>query len=181
MDAVGSWNTRANALTLLRALLVPLWVAALLQGFASAALGLLLVAVATDLADGWVARRDGQASALGRLADHGVDALFVSAGAGALACRGLLPAVLPALIALAFLQYVLDSRALSGAPLRPSALGRWNGVAYYAAIGLPVLRDAAALQVPGDGALRFLGWLLVASTLLSMADRLRVWRRLRES
>ena len=41
------------------------------------------------------------------------------------------PLVLPGLVAAAFVQYTLDSRALAGQRLRASALGRWNGIAYF--------------------------------------------------
>ena len=176
MNAALPWVTRANALTGLRLLLAPCWAVALLQGAARPALALFAVAVATDFADGWVARRYDEASDFGRFADHATDALFVTAGAAALACLGVLPAALPWLIAIAFLQYALDSKALAGAPLRPSSLGRWNGIAYYVVVAVPVVRDALSLAWPGPASVRALGWLLVASTLLSMADRLRSWQ-----
>lgn len=167
------WINRANALTSLRAGLAPLLAVALLEGHGGVALALFALAVATDFADGWVARRYGEASHFGRFADHGVDALLVTAGTAALASRGLLPVALPWLIAAAFTQYALDSRAHRGAPLRASVLGRWNGVAYYAIVGVAAARDALGLAWPGEGLLRALGWALVASTALSMADRLR--------
>ena len=173
MEPVRIWGTRANALTALRLLLAPCFARALWEDASGTALALLAAAIATDFADGWTARRYGENSDFGRLADHASDALFVTLGAAVLAVQGTLPAVLPALIALAFLQYALDSKVLAGAPLRPSALGRWNGIAYYVLVALPVLRDALELAVPGAGAVRTLGWALVVSTLLSMADRAR--------
>jgi hypothetical protein len=88
---------------------------------------------------------------------------------------------LPAAVALAFLQYTLDSRALQGAPLRASALGRWNGIAYFVPIGTVVVRDALGLRWPPAGLVLGLGWLLVATTLLSMADRALALRRARRA
>lgn len=168
----GSWSTRANALTLLRLALAPILVWALGAGEASLAALVFGLAVSTDLADGWVARRLGEVTPLGGLFDHAVDATFVTCGSAALAWLGVLPAPLPALIAVAFLQYALDGRLFAASGLRGSALGRWNGIAYYAVVGVPVLRDALGLVWPGDAAVRALGWLLVASTVASIGDRL---------
>jgi phosphatidylglycerophosphate synthase len=162
MTVASPLRTRANALTALRLLCGPLLVLALLERAPLAAAGLFWLAVATDLLDGRVARRFGETSALGGFLDHLTDAAFVSLG---------LAALLPALVALAFLQYTLDSRVAAGRPLRASALGRWNGIAYFVPIGTVVVRDALGLAWPPAGWVRALGWLLVASTLLSMADR----------
>jgi phosphatidylglycerophosphate synthase len=164
-------RTRANALTALRLLCGPLLVLAILEHAALAAACLFGLAVASDLLDGRIARRYGEVSALGGFLDHASDAAFVSLGLAALAVRGEAPALLPALVALAFLQYTLDSRVLAGRPLRASALGRWNGIAYFVPVGTLVVRDALGLAWPGPDLVRALGWLLVASTLLSMADR----------
>lgn len=177
--AASPLRTRANALTALRLLCGPLLVLALLERATLVAAALFWVAVATDLLDGRVARRFGETSALGGFLDHVTDAAFVSLGLAALALRGESPALLPALVALAFLQYTLDSRVTRGRPLRASALGRWNGIAYFVPIGTVVVRDALGLAWPPAGLVRALGWLLVASTLLSMVDRGLALRRAR--
>lgn len=171
-DAVrGSWLTRANALTGLRfAAALPL-ACAIAAGAAALAAACLAAAVATDLLDGRVARRFGESSALGGLLDHAADATTVVSGLAALAWRGAVPALLPPLIVLAFAQYALDSRALAGQRLRASVLGRANGIAYFALLGTPLVRDALGLAFPGPGLVRGLGWALVATTLLSVADR----------
>jgi phosphatidylglycerophosphate synthase len=178
-SAVPRLRTRANALTGLRLLCGPLLVAALLSGRGLAACVLFWLAVATDWLDGRIARRFGESSALGGFLDHVTDAAFVALGLAALVWRGEAPGLLPALVALAFLQYTLDSRVIDGRALRASALGRWNGIAYFVPIGAVVVRDALALGWPGAGLLRALGWLLVASTLVSMLDRAFALRRRR--
>lgn len=169
--ATGSWRTRANALSALRlAGAGPLaWAAA--AGEAGLALGLFAAAVASDLLDGRVARRFGEESPLGGLLDHGADAATVCLGLGALAWRGEVPALLPALIAVAFVQYALDSRAFSGQRLRASSLGRANGIAYFALLGALLARDALALPAPGPAVASALAHLLAALTLLSIATR----------
>lgn len=169
--------TLANALSLLRLALVPLLAAAILRDQPLAAGALFALAVATDLADGAVARRRGEVTAFGGVLDHAVDATLCVVGIASWACRGEVPIVLAPLVAAAFTQYVLDSRVLAGRPLRASSLGRRNGIAYYVLVAVPICRDVLALAVPGPGWIRAAGWLLVASTLVSMADRLQArWR-----
>jgi len=170
--------TRANALTGLRLGLAPLLVWAVCTGAGVLALACFVLAVCTDLADGRVARRFGEASALGGFLDHATDALFVASGLGALAWARLVPAPLPALVLAAFAQYALDSRALAGRPLRASALGRWNGIGYFVLLGIPVVRDGLELGWPADALVRALGWALVATTCASMLDRLLAHRRI---
>ena len=178
-QAASRLRTRANALTALRLLCGPLLVIALREHAAWPACALFWLAVATDALDGRVARRFGESSALGGLLDHLSDAAFVTLGLAALVARGEAPALLPALVAAAFLQYVLDSRAIRGNALVASALGRWNGIAYFVPIGTVVVRDALGLSWPGGWIVLALGWLLVASSLLSMADRARALIRSR--
>ena len=171
MPASSIWATRANAITLLRLLAAPALVAAILSGQTGSAAALFVLAVASDLADGRVARRYREATPLGGRIDHAADALFVTCGCAALASRGELPMGLPVAIAFAFTQYVVDSRP--GPGLRGSWLGRWNGIAYFVVLGIPIVRDALALGWPPAPWVRGLGWLLVASTVLSVLDRLR--------
>jgi len=165
------WLTLANLLTLLRFAAAPLLAWAVWRGAALTAGALFWGAVASDLADGRIARHRGEASSLGGLLDHATDATCVSLGLFAFAAKGALNFLLPVLIALAFAQYVCDSRALKGWPLRTSWLGRWNGIAYFALLGTPVTRDLLGFTWPADPLVAALGWILVATTLASMADR----------
>jgi phosphatidylglycerophosphate synthase len=171
------WRTWANLLTACRfCLAAPSAVAIVHAAWPLAAL-LFALAVATDLADGALARRLGQASPLGGLLDHATDACFVAITLAALAAAGLVPWPLPVLVPLAFLQYALDSRALAGRPLRASRLGRWNGIAYFVIAGGVLLDRLTGVDWAGADLWRALGWVLVASTLLSMLDRTLAWRR----
>jgi cardiolipin synthase len=173
------WRTWANALTFARLLSAPVLVLWISRDEPRAATLIFTFAVATDFADGLIARRMDEVSPIGRLFDHTVDAVFVTCGAAALACLGALPALLPTLIAASFMQYALDSRASVTAGPRPSPLGRWNGIAYYVIVATPIVRDALGWSWPSVGLVRGLGWLLCVSTLLSMLDRLRVSREAR--
>jgi len=167
------WLTRANGLTSIRLIAAPALAVEISRGQALAACVIFSLAVATDFADGIVARRFGEASALGRLIDHSTDAIFVSIGTAALACAGELPILLPTLIALSFVHYALDARNPQADGPRPSSLGRWNGIAYFVVLAVPIVRDALGLSWPGSSVVNWLGWLLIASTLVSIVDRLR--------
>jgi len=175
------WLTRANALSLSRLAIAPALALAIGSGHRLGAAALLLLAIASDFADGAVARRYGEASPLGGLVDHATDATLVVLGLGALAARGELPRALAPLAAVAFAQYALDSRTLAGRPLRASRLGRWNGIAYYVLVSVPVFRDALGLSWPGPAWMRPAGWVFVASTLVSMLDRLTALLRRRDA
>jgi phosphatidylglycerophosphate synthase len=132
---------------------------------------LFAFAVLTDLLDGPLARRRGVVSPFGRLLDHAADFSFVSAGLWAAAWRGAVSVLLPVAIAIAFAQYALDSRFLHPQPgLRMSRIGRWNGILYFVPLGGVCLTD---IGVPGlELATHASAWLLVASTALSIGDRL---------
>jgi phosphatidylglycerophosphate synthase len=172
-------RTPANLLTGIRLVAAPVAALAVLRDAGPLALALFAVAVATDLLDGPLARRRGEASALGGLLDHATDATFVSLGLLACAGRGLVPLVLPLLVAAAFLQYTFDSRALAGHALRASALGRWNGIAYFVLLGVAVVRDGLGLAWPPDWLIFGFGCVLIATSIVSMALRARLWLALR--
>jgi CDP-diacylglycerol--glycerol-3-phosphate 3-phosphatidyltransferase len=93
-----------NALTLLRIFFVPILVAALVQGHVTVDLGFMeitnemlalcifLAAAATDLLDGYIARRWGQITTVGTLLDPIADKLLVSAALVALVQVRVVPA-----------------------------------------------------------------------------------------
>lgn len=145
-------------------------------------LGMIIFAILSDYYDGKVARALGTASARGMLFDHSTDFLFVTSCLAAMAYAGLLPALLPLLIVIAFSQYVLDSYFLfRQKQLRMSVLGKWNGVFYF----VPTVLVASSRLLP-DTALenmlqtsaRYLCYGLIASTLASIVDRgLAPWRK----
>src|SRR5438128_4643242 len=98
----------ANALTALRVLLaLPFAFLMTWTDRWSAALAgvVLAAAIATDLLDGLVARRHGTDTSVGGVFDHAADCLVVTTGLAAAAALGVLPLMLPLLVAAAFTQY----------------------------------------------------------------------------
>ncbi|MBW1882148.1 MAG: CDP-alcohol phosphatidyltransferase family protein [Deltaproteobacteria bacterium] len=170
-SAAPRWLTWSNGLSALRLLAaLPLAWAIMAHSWRVACI-LFWLAVASDWVDGRLARARGESSALGALLDHGSDATLVVFGLVALAAAGQTPWVLPCLVGAAFLQYVLDSRALVGCQLRASALGRWNGILYFVPIGIIVTRESLGMDFPADAQVVWLGWGLLLSTCVSIGDR----------
>src|SRR3989442_15521432 len=131
--------TMANALTAARVLLA-LPFAFLMTGggarHAALAALVLAAAIATDVLDGALARRRDTATAGGGAFDHAADCFFVTSRLVAGAVRGAFPWILPILVATAFTQDVVDSYWVHrGRAPRTSALGRYNGILYFAPLG----------------------------------------------
>lgn len=136
---------------------------------------LMAVAIVTDYYDGVVARTNGTASARGMLFDHTTDFLFVTSGLAGASLAGLVPTLLPVLVVVAFTQYVVDSYFLHRQKqLRMSALGRWNGIFYFAPLVQIALSRAGALPALADLAGAVVGpsaMVLVLTTVASIVDR----------
>ena len=169
--------TWANALSVLRLIVALPCAYAIWRGAWHISAALFAVAVVTDFFDGIVARSRNEVTVLGGLLDHSIDALFVTVTLTALAIMNVVPAILPPLVMTSFVQYVWDSKALSGAPLRASVLGRWNGIGYYVIVGIVVVTYALELDWPTQPSISIIAWALVVSTGLSMCDRgYALWR-----
>ena len=164
----------ANVLTAVRVLLAVPFALVMVHGDArSAALAgvVLAAAIATDVFDGILARRRGATTAAGAVFDHTADCLFVTTGLAAGVVRGVFPAILPLLVVAAFAQYIADSYwGHRGGALRGSALGRWNGILYFAPLGGDVLVRLGLRAL--EHVVTVLAWALVVSTVMSMIERL---------
>ncbi len=84
--------TIPNLVSSLRILLIPAFVILIVRP-STTTWGLVLFAavMATDWVDGWVARRTGQVSELGKVLDPTADRLAIAAGSIALVVRGVFP------------------------------------------------------------------------------------------
>ncbi len=178
---MSDWITVANALSVSRLVIAPLSATAVLAGDWVQAAAFFVWAAVSDLADGMIARRTNTATRIGGILDHASDAVFVSVTLWAVAHTSVIPGILPFLIVLAFLQYVIDSRAFSGEPLRTSQLGRYNGIAYFVLTGIVVIRNAIDLEwltkLVFDDLIWSLGMILVLSTFVSIFERLRAFNK----
>jgi len=136
---------------------------------------MILLAIASDLLDGIVARKLGTASARGMLFDHTTDFLFVTVSLAALAYINIVPVLLPILIVVAFSQYVLDSYLLfHQKQLRMSFLGRWNGILYFVPLVTIAIAELNLLTILSDNLPTLTRWIaygLVGTTIASIIDR----------
>jgi len=163
--------TLANFLTFIRLTLIFPGAYAIYSQLWYWAAGIFVLAILTDIGDGIAARRLNQTSNMGALFDHTTDATFVAVNLTAFVWAGAIPFCLPILIAIAFVQYVLDSKALAGQALRMSILGKNNGIAYFAVLGIAIAHHLPGLQWIPVQLIYAIGWLLIISTVLSIMDR----------
>ncbi|HUN66933.1 MAG TPA: CDP-alcohol phosphatidyltransferase family protein [Bacteroidota bacterium] len=160
--------TISNVLSLLRLILVlPVWL--LLRSDAEearlAALGLMVAAAATDLLDGWLARKLGQVTETGKILDPLADKLAIGVVCAALAARGIVPAwfflaviVRDVLILLGGI-YVRKTRGLL---LQSNYPGKWAAAAVTVYL---VERVALSGDPGGIGA----ALLIIASVMLAVS------------
>ena len=98
------WHTIPNYLTLTRLILiVPMGITIIDQNWILTT-SIFLIAIITDVLDGYFARSLNQSTVLGGLFDHTTDALFVSTGLACFAMLTLIPQLLPIYIILSFTQ-----------------------------------------------------------------------------
>jgi cardiolipin synthase len=154
--------TVPNALSLLRLLLVPLFLWLVLVARADlAAVAVLTVSGITDWADGVIARRTGQMTRLGRILDPLVDRITIAATLVGLALRDLIPWWLVLLLAarevvLLALVPALRRRGLVALPVH--YLGKAATFALYWGFPFVLVGAGAATWMQVLGAL---GWAFV--------------------
>lgn len=125
-----------NLLTAIRLSLAPPLAAALYRYELPWVAGLLSLAIATDLLDGWLARKLRACSAFGAYFDATADFALVTGAFGVLTVRGVYPAWLLLLIGGMFGQFILTSR---GSQPVYDSVGRYFGAVLYGAVVALVL------------------------------------------
>ena len=100
-------------ITLFRIALIPLLLNALNQGLKTAALGVLLLIVMSDLLDGCLARKLNTASPLGAYFDVFADFVVVQSVFSMFVIQGMYPIWVYLLIVVMFAQFVLTSAGLT--------------------------------------------------------------------
>jgi len=106
------------------------------SGEATLADFLFLVAIASDLADGYLARKLSVSSRFGASLDVGIDFLFVAGVFLYFTIRGIYPALVLVVIVAVFVQFLVTSK-LTGVVFDP--VGKYYGSLLYGAIGLTML------------------------------------------
>lgn len=181
-----------NTLTILRIFFVPLLVAALVQenvsveisGYVIArewlALAIFLAAAATDLLDGYLARRWSQVTTIGTLLDPIADKLLVSAALISLVQVRVLPGWMAILIvAREFAVSGLRSiAAAEGYTIKASDLGKTKMLSQVVAIScMMVSMGHPSLRLPG----MVLMWTVVAFAVISAASYFgKFWHKVDE-
>lgn len=170
-----------NALTLVRILSVPLLVYTLLGGIPGGHLWAALVFAAgalTDVADGYVARRTGQVTAVGKLIDPLADKLLVAAALVALVELGMLSTwVVLVILGREFAITGLRAVAASdGVVIAASPWGKLKTLLQVAAIVLLI-----TARGPEVAALRLVvPWVLAAAVIVTVVSGIDYgWRYLR--
>jgi len=155
--------TVPNLLSLLRILLIPVFVWLILQeGTEAAGLVLLVVVVSTDWVDGYIARHTGQVSNLGKVLDPLADRLAIAAGLIAVVIAGAFPLWAALLVLVRDAVVVVVSIVLlARARIRLDV--RWIGKTATLALmaGIP-LASWAGFDLPGATLAGIAGWSLYA-------------------
>lgn len=122
VEARSGWSL-PNSLTVLRLLTMPVFVwLVLVEHHNVAALGVLVIAGATDFLDGWLARRTGSVTRIGEFLDPIADRLFILTAAVTLYLNHSIPAGLAVVVLLRdvllwALVPFLRSRGISALPV----------------------------------------------------------------
>ncbi|WIE64447.1 CDP-alcohol phosphatidyltransferase family protein [Curtobacterium sp. MCLR17_036] len=141
------WQTWPNLISLVRLLLIPVFVWLVVAGHPGWALVTLVVIGVSDWADGFIARRFDQGSKLGKAIDPVADRLAIIAIVLSLVLTGLLPLfVVIVVVAVDLVLAVLSSVLFRG---NPDLDVTWTGKVRSALlfVGLPVLLFSAVHTV----------------------------------
>lgn len=173
-----------NLLTIFRIFLVPFLVVVLLtklNGREYLGLAIFLLAAATDVLDGWLARKRGEVTSLGMLLDPIADKLLISAALISLVELEIVPAwMVVVIVGREFAMTDLRSAAaMRNLPLPASIWGKFKMGSQVLAISLLIIGEKAR---PVDDAAGFPGlvyilgraalWLVVVLAILSLVDYL---------
>jgi cardiolipin synthase len=164
--------TIANQLTMLRMALVPPFVLLVLDRQFSWAVVVYVVAAATDVLDGWVARHTHQSTKLGQMLDPVADKLLAGAAYVLLTWGPNVSCPLPAWLTVSLLfrdsmivvSVVVVNLAVGPRLFAPSLLGKVS-TAFNFTTGTAVLAANAMAECP-----RALFWLYAVTLLLVIAS-----------
>jgi cardiolipin synthase len=158
----------ANWLTILRILLIPVFVSLLVYRKPGAALLVFAAAALTDLLDGWVARRSGSQSRLGAFLDPTADKLLLTASFVTLAYLKAVPFWIAAIVISRDVILVVGALVMQmvGARLYPRPTWAGKAATFLQVLVVLVGLSARFVQVPplARGSVM---WLAAGFTVLS--------------
>jgi phosphatidylglycerophosphate synthase len=126
-----------NSFTLLRLFALPHLIWSFNHQITFAVYGLFLLAIGSDLADGYISRRLGANSKFGANLDTGVDFIFINGMYLIFIFKGLYSVWLIVLIIFMFLQFLLTNHHLKKTIYDP--IGKYYGSLLFGGIGLTLL------------------------------------------
>jgi len=164
---VADWQRAIpTVLTLLRLAAVPVVAILWLRRMLPSALIVYVFMAASDLIDGWLARRLDAVSRVGAWLDPLVDIIVVLALLGVLVSDGALPIwtpIAPALAAIAFLWSSCERP-------RYGIVGRYYGAVLYVAVGMAMVRLPGATQIVIAAAVTAWGVVAMAERLSAVSS-----------
>ena len=177
--------TLPNQLTMLRLLILPFILIAMIYHRHELALALFLGAVITDVVDGKIARHFGQKTELGAYLDPLADKLLLSSAFVAQSLIGTMPWWLTILVLtrdiaiLGTVVVVLLATTIRDFP--PSSFGRLNTVVQAVTVSLVILNNTVSLEWIDVG-VDILIWVVALTTLASATDyMIQIMGRLQRS
>ena len=174
------WNV-PNVLTMIRLALIPVFVAVFAAGFDKMALLVFIIASLTDLLDGYLARKNNQITAFGKLMDPLADKLMVVTALICQGVKGVFP--WPAIVIVLLKELVMIFGATYMLNHDVVVYANWRGKsAQFSFILALVLSfwhaDFAAISFPLD---RVILWVAVVLAVIALVDySMGAWKKIQE-
>lgn len=174
------WNI-PNMLTLLRLVLIPVFLFFAIRGNRFVALGVFLAACFTDLLDGYLARKHQQITDFGKLMDPLADKLMVTAALLCRGCAGAVPWTAIIIVLLKECLMILGSIVMlkRGIVVYANWYGKAAQVLFILGLTLSFFRaEFSASNRPFD---QIMIWLAVAFAIIAMLNYAYLaWKALRK-
>ena len=166
---VDIWNV-PNVLTMIRLILVPVFVIVYISGNMHGALVVFCIASLTDFLDGRIARHFHLITSFGKLMDPLADKLMVCSALICLVCSGIFPWIAFAVVAAKELTMVIGSAYMlkQGIVVHSNILGKAAQCSFIAAMILGFFhQDFLAIGILWD---QIILWISVVICLCALAD-----------
>ena len=165
--------TIPNVLTMIRLILIPVFVVLFFSGLRKAALAVFVAASLTDMLDGYLARKLNQITDFGKLFDPLADKLMVLTAMVCQAIAGVFPWAAVIIVACKELYMVLGGMFMlkRGVVVYSNLIGKAAQVCFIASLVLAFFHDdfvAAGTRLLGLTPDNLLLWITVALAILAM-------------